>query len=160
MNVLAGATIVMLVAGWVYMEARYPVRLRQQTGRFAPDPISSGPLPATIKGRGTTFDQPADTLVINAEIANLGGSTLTVKRYIMAMTTWVNGPHEELASAGPSDYAGRLEVEPSTPIPPGETRKVTLKMKSGVFDEERMIPLHDPHQLIAAWTAGPIGSNL
>jgi methane/ammonia monooxygenase subunit B len=149
MNVLAGATVVMLVIGWVYMAAKYPVRLPQQTDRFAPDPISSGPMLASIKGLGATFDQPTDTLVINAEITNLGGSPLTVKRYIMAMTTWVNGPQEELASAGPSDYVGPLEVEPNTPIAPGETQKVTLKMKSGVFEEERLIPLHDPQQLIA-----------
>ena len=67
----------------------------------------------------------------------------------MAMTSWVNGPQEELASAGPSHYVGPLEVEPSTPIAPGATQKVTLKMKSGVFEEERLIPLHDPQQLIA-----------
>ena len=67
----------------------------------------------------------------------------------MAMTTLVNGPQEELAAAGPSHYVGQLEVEPSTPIAPGATQKVTLKMKSEVFLEERLIPLHDPQQLIA-----------
>jgi methane/ammonia monooxygenase subunit B len=149
MNILAGATIVMLVVGWVYMAAKYPVRLPQQTDRFAPDPISSGPLLATIKGLGATFDEPTDTLIINTEVTNLGSAPLTVKRYIMAMTTWVNGPQEELAAAGPSHYVGPLEVEPNTPIAPGETQKVTLKMKSEVFEEERLIPLHDPQQLIA-----------
>jgi methane/ammonia monooxygenase subunit B len=139
---------VMLVVGWVYMAAKYPVRLPQQTDRFAPDPISSGPMLASIKGLGATFDEPTDTLIINAEVTNLGSAPLTVKRYIMAMTTWVNGPQEELAAAGPSDYVGPLDVEPNTPIAPGETQKVTLKMKSGVFEEERLIPLHDPQQLI------------
>jgi methane/ammonia monooxygenase subunit B len=149
MNILAAATIVMLVVGWVYMAAKYPVRLPQQTDRFAPDPISSGPMLASIKGLGSTFDEPTDTLIINAEVTNLGSAPLTVKRYIMAMTTWVNGPQEELAAAGPSDYVGPLDVEPNSPIAPGETQKVTLKMKSGVFEEERLIPLHDPQQLIA-----------
>ncbi|MBV8361858.1 MAG: hypothetical protein JO189_28570, partial [Deltaproteobacteria bacterium] len=36
MNVLAGITIAMLVVGWVWMAAKYPVRLPQQTDRFAP----------------------------------------------------------------------------------------------------------------------------
>jgi methane/ammonia monooxygenase subunit B len=149
MDVLAGATIVMLVVGWVYMARLYPVRLPQQTDRFAPDPISSGPTLATIKGLGATFDEPTDTLVINAEVTNLGTAPLTVKRYIMAMTTWVNGPQEELAAAGPSDYVGQLGVTPDTPIAPGATQKVTLTMKGEVFLQERLIPLHDPQQLIA-----------
>ena len=149
MNILAGATIVMLVVGWVYMAARFPVRLPQQTDRFAPEPASAGPALAEIKGLGATFDQPTDTLVINAEVTNLGTTPLSIKRYIMAMTTFVNGPQEELASAGPSHYVGQLDVEPSTPIAPGATQKVMLKMKNEVFLEERLIPLHDPQQLIA-----------
>ena len=36
MDVLAGITILMLIVGWVYMAAKYPVRLPQQTVRFAP----------------------------------------------------------------------------------------------------------------------------
>jgi methane/ammonia monooxygenase subunit B len=149
MNILAAVTVVMLIVGWVYMAVQYPVRLPQQTDRFAPDPISSGPMLATIKGVGATFDEPTDTLTINTEVTNLGNAPLTIKRYIMAMTTFVNGPQEELVSAGPSHYVGQLEVDPDAPIAPGATRKVTLKMKSGVFEEERLIPLHDPQQLIA-----------
>lgn len=149
MDILAGATIVMLVVGWVYMAVRFPVRLPQQTDRFAPDPLPAEPQLATIRGLGATFDEKTDALVINAEVTNLGTAPLTVKQYVMAMTTFVNGAQEELAAAGPSHYAGQLEVVPDTPIAPGETRKITLKMASPVFEEERLIPLHDPQQLIA-----------
>ena len=56
MNVLAGITIVMLVVGWVYMAVKYPVRLPQQTDRFAPDPLSVGAGRwRTIKGIGATL---------------------------------------------------------------------------------------------------------
>ena len=41
MNVLAGATIAMLVIGWIYMAMKFPVRLPQQTVRFAPQVIDS-----------------------------------------------------------------------------------------------------------------------
>jgi methane/ammonia monooxygenase subunit B len=88
-------------------------------------------------------------LVINTEVTNLGTTPLSIKRYIMAMTTFVNGPQEELAAAGPSDYVGQLQVTPDAPIAPGDTQKVTLRMKGEVFLQERLIPLHDPQQLIA-----------
>ena len=41
MDLLAGATIAMLVVGWVYMAVKFPVRLPQQTVRFAPEVIDS-----------------------------------------------------------------------------------------------------------------------
>ena len=34
---------------------------------------------------------------------------------------------------------------------PGQTAKLTLTMSSEVFDQERLIPLHDPQQLIAGF---------
>jgi methane/ammonia monooxygenase subunit B len=148
MNLLAGVTILMLIVGWVYMAAKYPVRLPQQTIRFAPEVISPGENLAQVRGTGATFDDNSDTLLINLEVKNTGASPITLKQYIMAMTTFVNGGKEEIAQAGPSDYVGQLAVEPAGAIAPGESRKVTLKMTNEVFLEERLIPLHDPQQLI------------
>ena len=42
-----------------------------------------------------------------------------------------------------------MQVEPDTPIEPGEIGKVQLKISSPLFDEERLIPLHDPQERIA-----------
>jgi hypothetical protein len=65
------------------------------------------------------------------------------------MAVFVNGGADEQAKAGPADFVSRLNVEPSTPVAPGQTAKLTLTMSSEVFDQERLIPLHDPQQLIA-----------
>ena len=150
MNVLAAITIAMLVVGWVYMAGKYPVRLPQQTDRFAPE-SAAGPdyHLADVKSKGATYDEKTDTLIINLDVKNLTDSPITLKQYSMAMTSWVNGSQEELVSAGPSDYVGQLKVDPAEPIPAGETRTVSLRMTGEVFDEERLIPLHDPQQLIA-----------
>jgi methane/ammonia monooxygenase subunit B len=149
MNVLAGATIVMLVGGWVYMASKYPVRLPQQTDRFEPQFVSSGPNLADVHSRGSSYDEKTDTLAINLDVTNNGSSPLTLKQYIMAMAVFVNGGADEQAKAGPADFVSRLNVEPSAPVAPGQTAKLTLTMSSEVFDQERLIPLHDPQQLIA-----------
>lgn len=149
MNVLAGVTIATLVIGWAYMARAYPVRLPQQTDWFAPKFISSGEKMAEVEPEGGTYNDGTDTLIMKVNAKNLGSSPITVKQYIMAMATFVNGPEEEQAKAGPRDYVGRLEVEPNTPIAPGETRELTLKMTSPVFAGERLIPLRDPQQFIA-----------
>jgi len=149
MNVLAGVTIAMLVVGWAYAATTYPVRMPQQTDWFAPKFISSGDKMAEVEPQGATFDDGTDTLLTKVSAKNVGTSPITLKQYIMAMTTFVNGGADEQAKAGPRDYVGQLEVEPSSPIAPGQTQDLTLKMTSPVFSEERLIPVHDPQQFIA-----------
>lgn len=149
MDLLAGVTVLMLIVGWVYMAVQYPVRLPQQTVRFAPETISPGDGLASVHPNGATFDDKTDTLLINFEVKNNGASPITLKQYIMAMTTFVNGGKDQMAAAGPSEYVGQLAVEPDGAIAPGESRKLTLKMTNEVFLQERLIPLHDPQQQIA-----------
>ncbi len=149
MNVLAGITIAMLVIGWTFMAMRFPVRLPQQTDWFSPKFISSGDKMAEVEPEGATFDDGTDTLIMKVSIKNTGPSPISVKRYIMAMTTFVNGTPDERAAAGPHDYVGQLEVEPNTPVAPGETKEVTLKITNPVLTDERLIPLRDPQQFIA-----------
>lgn len=149
MNVLAGLTIALLVIGWTYMAMKYPVRLPQQTDWFAPKFISSGDKMATVEPNGGTFDDGTDTLIMKVSVKNTNDSPITVKQYIMAMATFVNGGKDEQAKAGPHDYVGQLEVEPNTPIAPGETKELTLKISNPVLTDERLIPLRDPQQFIA-----------
>jgi len=149
MNLLAGITIAMLVLGWTYMAMEYPVRLPQQTDWFAPKFISSGDKMAEVEPEGATYDDGTDTLVMKVNAKNTGSSPITIKQYIMAMTTFVNGGPDEQAKAGPHDYVGQLEVEPNSPIAPGETRDLSLKISNPILTDERLIPLRDPQQFIA-----------
>ena len=149
MNVLAGITVLMLVIGWAYMAWTYPVRLPQQTDWFAPKFISSGEKLAEVEPGGAIYNDGTDTLTMKVSAKNVASSAITLKQYIMAMTTFVNGTSNEQAKAGPRDFVGRLEVEPNDPIPPGQSEELTLRMSSPVFSDERLIPLHDPQQFIA-----------
>jgi methane/ammonia monooxygenase subunit B len=149
MDVLAGVTILMLVGGWIYMAVKYPVRLPQQTDRFAPEAAAPSNHLAEVRSRGAIYDEHSDTLIMNVDVKNTAASPITLKQYIMAMATFVNGDESEQALAGPKDFVGRLAVEPAGAIQPGETKRLTLKMSSDVFNDERLIPLHDPQQLIA-----------
>ncbi len=149
MNVIAGLAVAMLVIGWTYAATKYPVRLPQQTAWFAPKFVSSGDKMAEVEPEGATYDDGTDTLLMKIKAKNISASPITLKQYIMAMATFVNGGPDEQAKAGPHDYVGRLEVEPNGPIAPGQTRELTLKMTSPVFSDERLIPLRDPQQFIA-----------
>ncbi len=149
MNVLAGATIVMLVGGWVYMAVKYPVRLPQQTDRFEPQFVSSGPNLADVHSRGSSYDEKTDTLVINLDVTNNGSSPLTLKQYIMAMAVFVNGGARRAGQGGSSGLRRPSQRRTEHSGRSGRDAKLTLTMSSEVFDQERLIPLHDPQQLIA-----------
>jgi len=149
MNVLAGITLAMLVIGWTYATTTYPVRWPQQTDWFTPGFISSGEKMAEVHANGATYDEATETLEMKVQVKNVLGSAITVKQFIMAMATFVNGGEQEQAKAGPRDFVGLLEVQPNGPITPGETKDLTLKISSPLFSTERIIPLNDPQQFIA-----------
>lgn len=149
MDVLAGATIAMLVVGWIYMAVKYPVRLPQQTVRFAPEVIDSTTHSAQVMKAASIYDDQTDTLVIKLAVRNNGTAPLGLKQFIIAMATFVNGDQGEQDRAGPAHYVGRMQVEPDAAIEPGQTANLQLKIGSPLFDEERLIPLHDPQERIA-----------
>lgn len=149
MNVFAGVTIALLIVGWFYAANRYPVRLPQQTDWFAPKTLASDANLAAVQPEGATWNDGTDTLVMKVMAKNVGSSPITVKQFVMAMTTFVNGGADEQAKAGPRDYVGQLEVEPNDPIAPGESKELTLKITNPVLSDERLIPTRDPQQFIA-----------
>lgn len=149
MDLLAGVIIVMLVGGWAYMAVKFPVRLPQQTVRFTPDVVDSTTHSAQVMKASSTYDDRTDTLLIDLAVKNNGTTPLSLKQYIMAMATFVNGDKEAQDKAGPAHYVGAMQVEPEAPIQPGEIGKMQLKISSPLFDEERLIPLHDPQERIA-----------
>ena len=148
-NLTALATVAMLVIGWIYMAVKFPVRLPQQTVRFAPPVIDSTEHAAQVMNADSTYDEKTDTLLINVAVKNTGTAPLSLKQYIMAMATFVNGGKDDLEKAGPAHYVGSMQVQPDAPIAPGQTGKMQLKISSPLFDEERLIPLHDPQERIA-----------
>ena len=129
MDLLAGVTVLMLIVGWVYMAVKYPgtPAATDRALRAGPDLLGSRPHQPSIP-KAPRFDEKTDTLLINFEVKNNSASPITLKQYIMAMTTFVNGGKDEIAMAGPSDFVGQLNVEPDGPIAPGESRSITLKM--------------------------------
>ena len=149
MDLLAGATIAMLVIGWIYMAVKFPVRLPQQTVRFSPEVIDSTSHSVQVMKADSTYDDKTDTLLINLTVKNNGTAPLNLKQYIMAMATFVNGDKAEQAKAGPAHYVGQMQVEPDAAVQPGQIAKLQLKISSPLFDEERLIPLHDPQERIA-----------
>jgi len=149
MNVLAGLTVILLVVGWAYATIKHPVRWVQQTDWISPPLISSGEKMAEVHPNGATYDDATDTLVMKLQVKNTLGSGITIKQFIIGMTTFVNGGEQEQAKAGPRDFVGQLTVTPNGPIASGETKELVLKISSKILSDERLIPTRAPQQFIA-----------
>ena len=149
MNVIAGVALIMLVAGWTYAATSYPVRWPQQTDWFTPAFISSGSKMAEVRASGATFDEGTETLEMDVRVTNVADSPIRLKKYTMAMASFVNGGEQEQAAAGPRDFVGPLDVDPNVPIGPGESQDLKLSISSTIFGVERLIPLSAPQQYIA-----------
>ena len=148
-NVLAGVAVLVLAGGWVYNVPPGTIRLPQQTVWLEPpDPKPDENL-AEVAPLRATYDDPTGTLLLNAQIKNVSASPISVKQFALGMVNFVNGDEQALAKAGPRDFVDHLEVEPNSPIAPGETRAVRLRMRSKLFGLERIVPTHAPQQFIA-----------
>src|SRR5207244_8769983 len=125
------------------------IRLPQQTVWLDPPELAPEPSLAEAKPLRSTYDDGSGTLLLNLEIKNVSSSPITLKQYTLGMASFVNGDEQAMAKAGPREFVDRLEVEPNTPIAPGETRAVRLRMASKLFATERIVPTHAPQQFIA-----------
>jgi Monooxygenase subunit B protein len=146
MNLLAGISLVFLIAGWIYATNEAPIRLPQQTVWLNPKPLSSGDNLAEAKSLSATYDDATRTLVMKVNVKNVSNAPITLTAYNTGMAAFVNGGEAEMAKAGPRDFVGHLGVDPNGPIAAGETKELTLKITSDIFNTERIIPLRDPLQ--------------
>jgi methane/ammonia monooxygenase subunit B len=149
MNTLAALALVMLVGGWIYIARTYPVRLPQQTVWLTPEPLSSGDSLAEAKAVSASYNEGTMTLVMKVQIHNVSISPITLRSYITGMATFVNGGQKDVLDAGPRDFVGYMDVQPNLPIMAGETKELTLKITSNIFDAERIVPVRDPQELTA-----------
>ena len=104
---------------------------------------------AEVRASGATFDEGTETLEMDVRVTNVADSPIRLKKYTMAMASFVNGGEQEQAAAGPRDFVDPLDVAPNVPIGPGESQNLKLSISSTIFGVERLIPLSAPQQYIA-----------
>ena len=155
-DILAGVTVLILIAGMINVAVAYPVRIPQQTDLFTPTPLPAQPNLAEVQATGATYQEDVTgtgTLVMNVQVKNVGSSPLRVAQYVMAMATFANASAGG-AVTGPQDFAQKtLKVDPDTPIAPGSTQDLKLTITSPLFHQERLIPINDPQNQIAGLLA-------
>jgi methane/ammonia monooxygenase subunit B len=133
-NIIAGLTVVLLVAGWIYMDQSWPTRIPQQVLRFTPPRLAEAVQFAQATRGRATYDPRSDTVVLNAEVSNTGGQPMKLVGFTTSNLTF-------------SQDNGLL-VEPVA-VDPRQTVTLKVSIQNKVWSEERLIPLDKPQMGIA-----------
>ena len=137
-NLIAACAVVLLVAGWLYMEWNWPIRIPQQVLRFAPPRLDEPAQFVQAKGARATYDPRSDTVVLNTQISNTGNQPMKLVGFTTSNLTF--------------SQSNGLSAEPAA-VEPGQSVPLKVTIRSKVWSEERLIPLDKPQMGIAGLLA-------
>lgn len=136
-DIMAGATVVLLIAGWLVMQANWPTRIPQQVIRFEVPQLALPASFATADATDSSFDPASNTLIINAQVTNNGTTPANILSFNAANLTFQTDPS---AVKDITYGVGQLTAEPAT-IAPGKTETVKLTMTDQIWSRQRLIPI-------------------
>jgi methane/ammonia monooxygenase subunit B len=132
-NMLMAATLVILLAGFIWQGQKYPDKLPLQVLRYKPEPVVMDATFATGLADSAVYTSADKALSITVDITNTGDSDAKITQYISSGDTYILG--EELS------------VDKET-IAAGATETVTVTMVSDKWEAERLIPTQETRPLI------------
>jgi methane/ammonia monooxygenase subunit B len=142
-NLLLLATIVLLVVGWIYQSASFPIKIPQQVFRFTPPELALPPTFATALPKDAAFDPQTSTLVMNVDVTNKGSSPMTLTGFTTSSLTFVD---QTKAGAGAEHV---MVISPAATVAPGQTQTLTLTLRDPVWRDARLIEVNRPRIEVA-----------
>ncbi|HKF19209.1 MAG TPA: methane monooxygenase/ammonia monooxygenase subunit B [Candidatus Dormibacteraeota bacterium] len=134
--IIAGATVVLVGAGFLISAFAFPGRIPQQTDWITPptseQPASIGEASLT----GAVWDPSSQSLTMTAQIKNTGKSQLTLTAFRTSYLTFVN-----TTARSPESGEYQMTATPAGTIDPGQTQTVQIKLPGSVFQQEELLPI-------------------
>jgi methane/ammonia monooxygenase subunit B len=138
-NLFALGTALLLLAGFLWQAAAYPVKIPQQVVQFAPptlEPYQDFASATPVKG---DFDVAAGRLTMELDVTNQGQSPMQLTEFNTSTLTFSESSEADAA----------LQVSPATGIGPGETSTLTVTVEDPVFAEEHLLPVGEAQLTVA-----------
>jgi methane/ammonia monooxygenase subunit B len=134
--IIAGATVVLVGAGFLISAFAFPGRIPQQTDWITP-PTSEQPASiADASLTGAVWDPSTQSLTMTAQIKNTGKSQLTLTAFRTSYLTFVN-----TTARSPESGEYQMTATPAGTIDPGQTQTVEIKLPGSVFLQEELLPV-------------------
>lgn len=151
-NIIAIATAIFLLAGWVYQAAAYPVKIPQQVVQFEPPKtiVDTSPVLAKVDALAANYDRDGRRMTIDVSVENVGDAPITLQEFTTSTLTY-SAPNSSVTA--PGYYLHQMQVSPSGAIPPGQTQKITLSLDGNPFVEEHLVPTNESQLTVAGLLA-------
>lgn len=144
-------TMVLILAGYLWAEHRYPVTIPLQTGKVKVEgtPIPAGPLQVSVEN--ASYELAGRSLTMRMRLTNHGDQPLTIREFVTANIRFLNGPAAEAAIAEGEELVAADALHPSVAtIPPGQTLDAVLRAEDSLWETQRMTGLiYDPDSRFA-----------
>lgn len=150
-------TLVIVVAGANWAEAKYPRTVPLQGGEAKWEPLPKQEASVKLAVKRATYDVPGRSMKINVTLTNNGPKPVQVGELMTANLRFVN--HDVPAAVAnvdpnfPKDLVppGGLKVSDNSPIAPGESRTLMLDATDAAWEVERLTSLiNDPDNRVGA----------
>jgi methane/ammonia monooxygenase subunit B len=144
-------TMVLILAGYLWAEHRYPVTIPLQTGKVKVEgtPIPAGPLQVSVEN--ASYELAGRSLTMRMSLTNHGDQPLTIREFVTANIRFLNGPAAEAATVEGEELVAADALHPSVAtIPPGQTLDAVLRAEDSLWETQRMTGLiYDPDSRFA-----------
>jgi methane/ammonia monooxygenase subunit B len=138
-NIIALATALFLLIGWIWQASAFPVKIPQQVVEYEPPltPQDSAPTLAAVDARSAKYDYQAKVLRLEVDTKNVSGSPIELSQFVTSTLTF-NNPAEGSSPSGP--YQDAMKLSPSGTIQPGQTSTLVFELPGARFDDEHLLP--------------------
>lgn len=144
-------SMVLILAGYLWAEHKYPVTIPLQTGKVEVPgrPVPSGPL--VVEVESANYELAGRSLTMRMALANEGDSPIEIREFITANIRFINGPASAAGVVEGEELVAGDSLHPSvSTIAPGQRIDVVLRAEDSLWETQRMTGLiHDPDSRFA-----------
>jgi methane/ammonia monooxygenase subunit B len=145
------ATTVLILAGYLWAEHRYPVTIPLQTGKVKVEgaPVPKGPLKVAVEN--ANYELAGRSLTMRMSLSNHGDQPLTIKEFVTANIRFLNGPASDAKVVEGEELVAGDSLHPSVSvIEPGQSIDVVIRAEDSLWETQRMTGLiYDPDSRFA-----------
>ena len=138
-SVIAGLTVLLLLAGLAYQQLFYRNTLPPQSDWLTPPAVTQPAQLATVTAVNSTWDGSTRLMTLKVRIHNTSKEPLQLAAWRTAYLTFWN-PTAPGGQSGAYNY-DMVGISPAGMIDPGQTQDVTLTLPGTVLQTESLVPV-------------------
>jgi methane/ammonia monooxygenase subunit B len=138
-NIIALATAIFLLIGWIWQANAFPVKIPQQVVEYEPPltPQDNAPVLASVDARSAKYDYQAKVLRLEVDTKNVSNSPIELSQFVTSTLTFDNAG-SGTSPSGP--YQDTMKLSSPGTIQPGQTTTLVFDLPGARFDEEHLLP--------------------